>query len=78
MYLVHFSILYFMVKWNLAIYFVETDAQSALLNYGIRFIILIIISAAVSTVFYHLIEVPAQKAGKAIINMLEKRSIVET
>ncbi|MEO8146549.1 MAG: acyltransferase [Bacteroidia bacterium] len=76
MYLVHFAVLYFMVKWNFANYITETTATSALLNYGIRLILLIIISAAISTVFYNLIEVPAQKVGKNIIDRLEKKKAV--
>ncbi len=58
MYLVHFAVLFFMVKLNFAVYVAETSALTALANYFIRFILLVVISTAISTVFYNTIEVP--------------------
>jgi len=72
MYLVHFAVLYFMAEWNFASYIPEISSASAIINYVIRLLILIAISAGISTIFYNLIEVPLQKVGKNIIDRMEK------
>lgn len=62
MYLIHFSIIHWSVKM-----------QFNFVNFYIRYLIIVILTVIVSTLTYHIIEIPFQKLGKRIINSYEKK-----
>jgi peptidoglycan/LPS O-acetylase OafA/YrhL len=65
MYLVHFAVLYWMEKLNF-INFVSGEV----LNFTIRFFIVILVTAVISTVSYKWIEIPFQNMGRKVIKKL--------
>jgi peptidoglycan/LPS O-acetylase OafA/YrhL len=67
MYLVHFAVLHWLDKFHLVNY-----SQNGIINYAARFSITIAITAAISTFFYNVIEIPFQKVAKNIISRWEK------
>ena len=69
MYVVHFAVLHWMEKLNLINY----PASDSLVNFGIRFLIVIVLTVLISTLFYQFIEVPMQNVGKRLIDKLNKR-----
>jgi len=71
-YLVHFAVLYWMDKLKFNNYVEVSDPRTALVNYGIRFVVLIIISAIISSITYRLIEIPMQEIGKKMIKRLDR------
>jgi peptidoglycan/LPS O-acetylase OafA/YrhL len=69
MYLVHFAVLYWLQRLNF------TDIlQNGNLNYILRYLIVVSITVAVSTLFYNVVEVPFQNLGKNIIDRWEKKN----
>lgn len=72
MYLVHFGVLIFLTKIN----FIDF-AENGIINFVIRFIIVVGLSAAISTISYNVIEQPFQKIGKKIIDKIEERISIE-
>jgi peptidoglycan/LPS O-acetylase OafA/YrhL len=74
MYLVHFAVLYWLTKLNFVDYFNVSNAFTAVLNYGFRFLILIVLSVFISSISYRLIEVPIQNLGKKIIYKINRQS----
>jgi peptidoglycan/LPS O-acetylase OafA/YrhL len=69
MYLVHFAVLHWLEHFNLL-----DLLNNAYLNYAVKLVIVVGLSAAISTLFYNLIEVPFQTLGKNIINRWEKKN----
>jgi peptidoglycan/LPS O-acetylase OafA/YrhL len=67
MYLVHFAVLHWLDKFHLVDF-----AQNGILNYAARLCITVAITAAISNVFYNLIEIPFQNLAKTIIGRWEK------
>jgi peptidoglycan/LPS O-acetylase OafA/YrhL len=61
-YLTHFAILSLLSKFNFIDY-----VNTGILNYIIRFCIVVCIAIILSTITYHFIEVPFQNIGKRII-----------
>jgi peptidoglycan/LPS O-acetylase OafA/YrhL len=71
MYLVHFAILYGLTRLH-CVDFIPTDTvYLAMINFVLRFCLLISLTALGSTITYHLIEVPFQNIGKKIIKRRE-------
>ncbi len=66
MYLVHFAVFYWLSRWGFVDY-VTNDY----LNYVIRFLIAVAITAVISTLTYHIMEIPFQKIGKNLITKSE-------
>jgi peptidoglycan/LPS O-acetylase OafA/YrhL len=66
MYLVHFAILHWLSYFNFIDYF-----NNEILNYITKFFIVLILTIAISTLLYKIIEVPFQEMGKKIIKKLE-------
>jgi peptidoglycan/LPS O-acetylase OafA/YrhL len=64
MYLVHFAVLHFIKKLS-AIYPIE----NVYANFTVRYLSVIILTAAISTITYNFIEIPFQKIGKNLIFM---------
>jgi peptidoglycan/LPS O-acetylase OafA/YrhL len=75
MYLVHFAVLFALNKFRMVDYIQVENSGDAVLNYGIRLLILGLITVAVSTFFYHLIELPFQRIGKKVIAKINERNI---
>lgn len=63
-YLIHFIVLHWLVTYRFVDYLPVTDARSAVLNFLLRYSVLLGISAAVSTLTYYGIEQPFMKLGK--------------
>ena len=74
MYLVHFGVLYWLTKLNMADFIVVNNPLSAVVNYCLRFVVLIFLSVLISSVSYKLIELPGQKLGRKIVQKLNKNS----
>lgn len=72
MYLVHFAVLYWLTRFNFVDYFDNSNVYIAILNYGFRLFILIIISVFISSLTYKFIEVPMQNIGKKIIYRINR------
>jgi peptidoglycan/LPS O-acetylase OafA/YrhL len=70
MYLVHFAVLHWLTKINFIDYLQVSNTITALLNYGIRLLILIVLSVIISTIFYKFIEIPLQNIGKRLIEKI--------
>lgn len=66
MYVTHFAILYWLNYFNLIDY-----SDNSILNFVIRFAIVLTSSVIISTMLYKLIEVPFQNLGKKIIKRKE-------
>jgi peptidoglycan/LPS O-acetylase OafA/YrhL len=75
MYLVHFVVLYWMGKLGWADFIAVNGATDAILNYVIRYAVLLFISTIVSEFFFRAIEVPFQNIGKSIINNLKVKRV---
>jgi peptidoglycan/LPS O-acetylase OafA/YrhL len=71
MYLVHFAVLYGLTKFNYVDWIPADTAYLSLINFGLRFCVLVSLTTLISTVTYHLIEVPFQNWGKKIIKRRE-------
>lgn len=74
MYLVHFAVLYWLNKFNAVDYIPVSSTPEALVNYGIRLGVLIVITVMISSVFYFAVELPAQRAGKKLIIRFRHRA----
>jgi peptidoglycan/LPS O-acetylase OafA/YrhL len=66
MYILHFAVLHWMTQWKVTELIKANTRYTDILNYGVRFVILLILTAIVSTISYHLIEVPFQRIGKKL------------
>lgn len=75
-YLVHFAVLYWLTKINFVDYINPSNAFSALLNYGVRFLVLIILSVFISAISYRCIEVPVQNLGRKVISKINKTGLL--
>jgi peptidoglycan/LPS O-acetylase OafA/YrhL len=71
MYLVHFAILYGLTRFNFVDWVPTGTVYGSLVNFGLRLCCLASLTAVVSTICYHFIEVPFQNLGKRIINRRE-------
>ena len=68
MYLVHFAVLHWLTKFHFVDFVVVSNSYTGIINYGIRLLILIVLSTIISTLFYRLVELPMQNIGRKIIN----------
>lgn len=68
MYLTHFSVLYWLTHFGLIDPMPKNVKHFAFFNYSCRFVLLLIFTVIVSSVFYNLIETPLQRVGKRIID----------
>ena len=66
MYLVHFAVLHWMAHFNFINY-----VNNGLVNYILRYLIVLVISILISTFLYHFIEINGQLIGSAIIRNQE-------
>lgn len=72
MYLVHFAVLFWLNKYNFLDYIKVSNEYTALFNYALRLIIVIIISVLIASIFYKAVELPMQAVGKRLINRINK------
>lgn len=68
MYLTHFGVLFLMWKLNIL-----DLLKGQMVNYALRYTLLIIITAAISYITYKTIEVPGQNLGRKIIKYFENK-----
>ncbi len=68
MYLIHFAVLHWLAYFNFVDFF-----SHGVLNYAVRLLLVIGLTAIVSSITYKLIEAPFQNIGKNIIKRLEKK-----
>lgn len=73
LYLVHFAVLHWMDHYHLCDLVAPEGTAKSLMNYGVRYTLVVLIGVAISTVLYHTIEVPMQKVGQRLIDRWEKR-----
>ncbi|MDR0873861.1 MAG: acyltransferase [Prevotellaceae bacterium] len=62
MYLIHFAILH----WSSKFHFIDS-VTNGVLNFCVRYLIVVVLTIIVSTLSYHIVEIPFQKIGKKII-----------
>jgi peptidoglycan/LPS O-acetylase OafA/YrhL len=67
MYLVHSAVIFWLAKFNMLNFFVATNMPYELLNFLIRFLLIILVTSIISSLSYRYIELPMQKIGKQII-----------
>jgi peptidoglycan/LPS O-acetylase OafA/YrhL len=72
LYLVHFAVLHWMDHFHATDLIAPTGTVSALLNYALRYLIVLGIGTAISTALYHAVEVPMQRVGQRVIDRWEK------
>jgi peptidoglycan/LPS O-acetylase OafA/YrhL len=70
MYLCHFGIFTILEKINFIDY-----VENQIVNYFIRFVLVVLIAVIISSIAYNLIEMPFQNIGKKIINKHELKNI---
>jgi peptidoglycan/LPS O-acetylase OafA/YrhL len=71
MYLVHFSLLYWLAKFHYIDFAPSGILYFPLVNYLLRFSCLTALTILISSCTYHLIEVPFQNLGKRIVKRTE-------
>lgn len=69
MYLVHFAVLYWLLYFDFTNYFADD-----IINYTVRFYIVVMVTVLISSITYKYIELPFQKLGKTIIGMAEEKA----
>ena len=75
-YLVHFIVLHWLVTCGFVDYLAVTDTWSAFANFGLRYIILLGLSAAVSTITYYRVELPFMKLGKKLLQARKEQTAI--
>lgn len=68
MYLVHFAVLFWLSKYAAVDYIAVSGPIDAIANYGIRLLVVLILSVIIASFFYHMIELPFQRIGKRLMN----------
>lgn len=72
LYLTHFAILFILSYIGHSDLIQHTRMATALLDFGLRYVLVVVISTVLATIFYRLIEIPFQNLGKRLIIHLEK------
>ena len=66
-YLVHFAVIHWLTQFHLMNFIPVEGTLGAVLNYGIRFLIVVSVTVAISSIFHHLVEQRFISIGKKII-----------
>lgn len=74
LYLVHFAVLFALEQSAVTDLLHPTRMVTAIINYGLRFGIVLAISSLLATAFYRLVEVPGQTLGRKLIASLEPKA----
>ena len=72
LYLVHFAVLFSLDYTGHADFLHPNGLVSALINYGLRFLLVLVVSSGLAKLFFEFVEVPFQKLGKKLIIRLER------
>jgi peptidoglycan/LPS O-acetylase OafA/YrhL len=72
-YLCHDAVIFFMRKFQLTSFISSTGKYDPLLDYFIRFGLLVILVTLLASITYYMVEVPGQNLGKRVIKLLENR-----
>lgn len=75
LYLSHFAVLFILRSRKLVDYLPVENAADALLNYSMRFIIVLALAVAIAELSNRLVEKPFQQLGKRLINSFEKQPL---
>ncbi|MBL8002710.1 MAG: acyltransferase [Flavobacteriales bacterium] len=73
LYLVHFAVLHWMEHFHVVDLVPASGTIGALVNYGVRYLLVVVLGTAISTALYHAVEVPMQRVGQRLIDRWEKR-----
>ena len=68
LYLVHFAVLFWLERAGLVDFINISGAADAVVNFGIRLLVLTILSVAIASATYHLVELPMQRVGKKLFH----------
>ena len=72
LYLVHFAVMYGLTVTGYAKLVVPIGLVTALADFGLRYVLVLLISLVLVTLLYRLVEVPFQNVGKRLIAHLER------
>ncbi|WP_044511981.1 acyltransferase family protein [Hymenobacter sp. DG25B] len=72
LYLTHFAVLHAMQYWGIMDLTAVAGERGAILNYALRYLLLLLLATVVATLTYYLIEKPGMQAGKWLIGRLEQ------
>jgi peptidoglycan/LPS O-acetylase OafA/YrhL len=75
MYIVHFAVFYWINKLGFVDYLTVSGARTALLNFLIRFVVVLAFSVLLSTFFYNWVEKPMQRVAKRWIATMKDQMI---
>jgi peptidoglycan/LPS O-acetylase OafA/YrhL len=70
MYLTHFAILYWMDYFGITVVIKVSNYATAMMNFGLRYIVLVFLTAIISSFSYKFIEIKGQEIGKRLIMKL--------
>jgi peptidoglycan/LPS O-acetylase OafA/YrhL len=72
LYLVHFAILFLLERMGHASLLTPTSRTTAILDFGLRYILVVSLGGLISTFFHRIVEEPFQRLGKRLICYLEQ------
>ena len=71
-YLVHFAVLYMLTKFGVFRLYNQQQWRTGIIYYAGTYCVVLLCSVIIATITYRLVELPAQKFGKKLIERLEK------
>lgn len=71
-YLVHFALLFWMARWNIHTFITPVNFTTALLDFFLRYLLLLLPAILISHFTYHYIEFYFQKKGQQLIHRRKK------
>lgn len=74
-YLVHFALLHWMEKWGMLDLIASTGVITSMVNFAIRYAILVALSVLAGSLSFYLLEQPVQSLGKFLIGKLEPKTL---
>jgi peptidoglycan/LPS O-acetylase OafA/YrhL len=69
-YLVHFAVLYVFERFHFVDFLQVNNLPTSILNYGIRFALVLGSTIMIASFFYQFVELPMQKMGRKLIKLL--------
>jgi peptidoglycan/LPS O-acetylase OafA/YrhL len=76
-YLVHFAVLHWLRQWNLLDVLPTHRQTLALLNFGLKYVMVVLLTVGISYVFYKVIEVPFQRLGNKLAGSFTPQPVRE-
>jgi len=77
MYMVHFVVIK-MIHSTKVLHYFPLEGKPLIIEFAIKFSLIVTGTVLISSILYHLIEVPGQNIGKAIIKRLDSRSQIKS